>query len=314
MNIDAKQLDEVFVYNPRPMFEVDERWYTVPRDNRYALSTSGRLAFSSDGKTGFKILYPSFTNNEDGYIVKWRGNTTQEFISVSALIGEVFFSNVDYYRLIAVISHPKNRRWNCNLNPKMMTEYYSYLVTNCHILYCKDEETDYYISKCNGDKPNYSEHQYKHRFINRDESATHDKVVTDWHNMLQRATSEKRKEYRKDCRDNTVCDEWYDISNFSAWYYHNRYYYSGTYGDLQLDKDLISFGMYPHYSPINCCFLPSQINSICKKSGLSVKTVETMKEFISIETIREEIPTEILDRCREWIYKYYDNEEVIKDE
>lgn len=60
-----------------------------------------------------------------------------------------------------------------------------------------------------------------------------------------------------------VCEHWHNFQNFAEWFYErdNPFNY-----DIQLDKDLFSFGMETSfYSPDTCCLLSSQINQSLSK-------------------------------------------------
>lgn len=74
-----------------------------------------------------------------------------------------------------------------------------------------------------------------------------------WYNMIYRC------QHCSSYNNVTVCDEWYDFSNFLKWY-NNQYKELGWH----LDKDILSVGSRV-YSPQTCCFLPPELNTFFEK-------------------------------------------------
>jgi hypothetical protein len=83
-----------------------------------------------------------------------------------------------------------------------------------------------------------------------------EKAYTTWNSMLDRCYGSRSNNstYSNVC----VCMRWLNYQNFANWYYDN--YING----FELDKDLIGDGT--KYSPETCCFLPSKINTVLRKS------------------------------------------------
>ena len=310
MIIDAANIKEVFVYNPRPRLDDNERWYQVPRDHRYAFSTSGNLVFSENGRN-WKTIERSYhcdiveKNEEeyiskygDAYCVKWAGEDNESLVFISELINMVFFPDIKAYKILPQVSYPTNRKWNYE---EGADNKWSYYVTRCHVLFSQAEFIEYIRSKQAGEQPKYPQDQFIHHFINRDENITQKKLIRDWHNVLQRTTNEERKEARPDNRDSIICEEWLDLHNFAKWYFENRYPYSGEYGKLEIDKDILNFGRTTEYSPEFCCFLPSKINKLIgRKCSNKKERAKKLRKFISDEQPRYEVPETILKTLTKW--------------
>ena len=82
-----------------------------------------------------------------------------------------------------------------------------------------------------------------------------------WRGMLRRCYDEKwwlREPSYKEC---SVCEEWYNYTNFKKWYEEN--YYEIPNERMCLDKDILVKNN-KIYSPITCCICPTRINSIFK--------------------------------------------------
>lgn len=303
MIIDASKLNEVYVPNPRPMIDCFERWYVVPIDHRYAFSTSGSLAFSKDGLSKWKVQkrHQSIINGVvvDGYYIKWQGHRNDGFVTVAELFKITFFSGVSCV-LIPQISYSTKRKWHLEDDAKE-DNLYSYHVEDCHLIFSKADLTEYTQSKLETRSPTYPVSQYRHKFINRDESLDHIKPLRDWHNMLERSFSESRKAYRPDNQDTTCCSEWLDFDPFYNWYIRNRYNYTGAYGKLALDKDALNFCQTKEYAPQYCCFLPSKVNSWLKSPCRTRHArAKKLRAFIEAERQRGEVPEKILACLEEW--------------
>ena len=73
-----------------------------------------------------------------------------------------------------------------------------------------------------------------------------------WHSILQRTIDGKYKEKDNCYKNCSIVDEWLVFSNFKLWF--DKHYVEG----FNIDKDLLGGKIY---SPDNCVFLPSEINS-----------------------------------------------------
>lgn len=79
-----------------------------------------------------------------------------------------------------------------------------------------------------------------------------------WYNMMQRCYNPKYHDTQPTYVDCSVTTEWHDYQVFAEWFYNNKYSNNGYH----LDKDIL----VPNnkvYSPETCCFVPSELNTLC---------------------------------------------------
>lgn len=86
---------------------------------------------------------------------------------------------------------------------------------------------------------------------------TRTKIRKLWQGMLERGHSERHKKENPSYEGVTVCSEWHNLQNFAEWVLAQKFFNVGYH----LDKDILVSGNKV-YSPENCCFVPSQINSL----------------------------------------------------
>lgn len=79
-----------------------------------------------------------------------------------------------------------------------------------------------------------------------------------WSSMLLRCYDMKHHLREPSYIGCSVCDEWLVFSNFQAWFNNPD---NGHFVGCQLDKDLLVSGNRI-YSPLTCCFLPREINTL----------------------------------------------------
>lgn len=84
-----------------------------------------------------------------------------------------------------------------------------------------------------------------------------------WNDMIRRCYSEDSYINSPSYVDCTVCEEWHSFYNFYLWYLDNHY--DIEYETMAIDKDILHKGN-KIYSPDNCVFVPSNINSLFTKS------------------------------------------------
>lgn len=94
----------------------------------------------------------------------------------------------------------------------------------------------------------------------------HAKCYMIWKNMLRRCYDSKSIEKRPTYKDCEVSPEWHDFQTFSAWLDENYYEIEGE--RMALDKDILCKGN-KIYSPKNCIFVPTKINTLFIKSNSS---------------------------------------------
>lgn len=84
-----------------------------------------------------------------------------------------------------------------------------------------------------------------------------------WRGVIRRCCSESFKIERPTYKDCEICEEWHNFQTFGKWFDEN--YYQIENEDIQLDKDILHKGN-KLYSPDNCVFVPSRINSLFIKN------------------------------------------------
>lgn len=87
-----------------------------------------------------------------------------------------------------------------------------------------------------------------------------------WNNMLERCYSETTRHKFPTYAGVKVCDEWHNFQNFAEWCYRQEFINArddnGRY--YHFDKDILNPDS-KEYSPKNCCFVPSYINTLFTK-------------------------------------------------
>lgn len=78
-----------------------------------------------------------------------------------------------------------------------------------------------------------------------------------WSGMLNRCYNKKHP--NKAYIGCSVCEEWYNYTNFEKWFDENYYTIDGE--EIELDKDILIRGN-KIYSPDTCIFVPKRINSL----------------------------------------------------
>lgn len=100
----------------------------------------------------------------------------------------------------------------------------------------------------------------------RDDIDCTSRVYLRWHDMMNRCYNEKFHERNPQYKECTVCEEWWNFSNFEKWYNDNWYVIDTE--KMELDKDILFKGNN-EYSPATCCIVPHGINTLflnCKKN------------------------------------------------
>lgn len=95
-----------------------------------------------------------------------------------------------------------------------------------------------------------------------DENGKVIKSYTQWTNMLRRCYSDECQKAHPTYKGCSVCEEWYNYSNFKNWYDENYYEIEGERMDL--DKDILVKGN-KIYSPDTCVFVTQNINKLFVK-------------------------------------------------
>lgn len=103
----------------------------------------------------------------------------------------------------------------------------------------------YGVGKCTEGKYSYKTHSY---------------IYNIWHSMLERCYDEKSLEVRPTYKDVVVCEDWHNFQIFAEWVEENYVQ------NFHLDKDILFKGN-KIYAPLNCRFVPQEINKIFIKSN-----------------------------------------------
>lgn len=87
-----------------------------------------------------------------------------------------------------------------------------------------------------------------------------------WKSMMSRCYNKNFKQRNTAYKYCSVAEEWHNFQNFSSWYDENYYIIENE--KMNLDKDILVKGN-KIYSPDNCIFVPSRINSLFAKRNAS---------------------------------------------
>ena len=90
----------------------------------------------------------------------------------------------------------------------------------------------------------------------------HSPAYSTWKHMLNRCYDTKYHVKKPTYLNTVVCSEWHDFQAFAEWFYKQP----NTASGFHLDKDLINTGS-KEYSPENCSFVPSHINTLLLDCG-----------------------------------------------
>lgn len=84
------------------------------------------------------------------------------------------------------------------------------------------------------------------------------KVYLLWLGIFNRCYSDYQLERRPSYKGCTIDERWHDFQDFAKWCDEHKYSDMG----YQLDKDILVVGNKV-YSPETCCFVPSELNTLC---------------------------------------------------
>ena len=244
MKIDARKLKETIIKKVRKIAE-NERFYEVPNAKDYILSDYGRLFYKG------KLQKPVYVNGEGLY---------NEYYHIQ-FDNTIYAGLIRIDRLIALTFRP-DEKIGTLINPHRTNDKFKWRVIDLHIVRNKGEMVNYIQSKIDGVTPTYKGAGEKHGFINRIEYSRGIRrtIQSSYFSAKGRATNKGFKKRNPQYEDVTMCDEWLNSSKaYADWFITNDYYYPEP---LELDKDLITFGIGKIYSPETCCRLPHHINRL----------------------------------------------------
>lgn len=135
-------------------------------------------------------------------------------------------------------------------------EYYIIEYTNCEKVKIRFQNTGYeYITSYNHiQNLEVMDRFHKGKYGNNiGDCEVNVNAYKTWYNMIYRC------QHCKGYKDVSICEDWYNFSNFLKWY-NNQY----KEDNWHLDKDILSNNKRV-YSPETCCFLPPEINTFFEK-------------------------------------------------
>ena len=242
MKIDARKLKEVYLPKAKKIAN-DERFYSVPDADGYSLSDYGRLLY---GSKWVPVVYVSGEGIYcEYYNIKFNNN--------------LYAGLIRRDHLIALTFRP-GEKIDLLINPNITDEKTRLRVQNLHVVNGKSEIVNYIQSKIDGVLPTYAGAKEEHKIENRQEySKKINRVIEESYFAAKtRATNQKFKKRNPQYADVTMCGEWLNsMEPFAEWFFANDYYYPQP---LEVDKDLLAFGIGKIYSPKTCCRLPAKIN------------------------------------------------------
>ena len=234
MKIDARKLKEVYLPKAKKIAN-DERFYSVPDADGYSLSDYGRLLY---GSKWVPVVYISGEGIYcEYYTIKFNNN--------------LYAGLIRRDHLIALTFRP-GEKIDLLINPNITDEKTRWRVQNLHVINGKSEIVNYIQSKIDGVTPTYAGAKEEHKIENRQEySKKINRVIEESYFAAKtRATNQKFKKRNPQYADVTMCGEWLNsMEPFAEWFFTNDYYYPQP---LEVDKDLLTFGIGKIYSPKTC--------------------------------------------------------------
>ena len=135
-----------------------------------------------------------------------------------------------------------------------------------------------------------------------------------WFRMMRRCYQEGYKDFMY-YKDVIVCEEWHNFQNFAKWF--TEIYNKDTMEKWDLDKDILN-PLSKEYSPLNCCIIPHEINSIFRtsKSGKNNNLRGAMfrrgryEVYISVRNKRKYVGSSKIEEKAHEIYKKAKKEHI----
>ena len=251
MIINNQNLKEVYVPNIWSTRNKEEHFYSVPNAKSYVLSDYGTLLCKrDDGKYSRIPMSYSAELFCDAYPIQFDGEDALRIVSVRKLLAMVFYPESEPVFLY---------------NPNFCsTSENRWCIRNLHVLTSREEITEAFRSKIEHRIPNYDDQLKGATFVNRVDKPgkSYKKYLQQTcANIIDRATNPKTKAAKPQYAETTIDQEIIDDRTiFFEWALGSYYDYPD--GELQIDKDLLSFGEANRYSLKYMCFLPNYINKI----------------------------------------------------
>lgn len=256
MKIQTNRLKEVYGKWIK-VVDNDERFYQVQGASEYILSTYCRL-FRKTATGSYKLVPLKLGKIWREYEIKFDDEAAPRRMSINRLAGLVFFPDVQN-----AILEPFHDDW----------KWSSWRIDRLHLYVGSKEErqkqrVESILAKIEKREPEYDDklkrHYFEGQYLISAEMKLAKKINSDYGNMKSRSLNQAVKKLYPRYQKTKICDEWRDNPDtFKEWWIANRYDYPE---ELQIDKDILSFGQANTYAPKYCCFVPRRINDVFTSS------------------------------------------------
>lgn len=262
MKINTRNLKEIYGKNIKTIAN-DERFYQVPDASDFIFSTYCRL-FELNELNQYQLVPLKYESPWRYYRIKFDNEDVPRMMSINRLAGLVFFPDIPNAFL-----EPFHDDWN----------WKSWNIENLHLFKGSKEQrrkqrVERILALCERREPKYDDELKSHSFFRRFSLPKgiklSFKLSRDYRNMKSRSLNRGTKSRNPRYKNTRICDDWRENPDaFKQWWIDNRYDYPGE--ELQLDKDILSFGQADIYAPECCCFVPRRINDIFTASNSKLK-------------------------------------------
>lgn len=245
MKINAKKLTEVYPEGSVPRIAPDERYYLIPGASDYAMSDYGRV-YNFRQNRHERMKWDKFMG--ECYTVRFDNSKSKkgQKVSIHRLLSLTFFGGI-----------------KCRFGHGKDLGKYRWKVTDLHILRNQKQIIEYIQAKIEHRKPRYPKSQQGNVFVNRMQ-LTRTGANLMYQNAKGRATRASVKRMKPHYQDTTMETEL--IKNpqaFYKWLLKKQYYHPLG---LELDKDILTFGLGNHYSRKTMCLVPRYINDFFRET------------------------------------------------
>lgn len=268
MKINAKKLTEVYPTGNIPRIAPDERYYLIPGASDYAMSDYGRV-YNFRQNRHERMKWDKFMG--ECYTVRFDNSKSKkgQKVSIHRLLSLTFFGGI-----------------KCRFGHGKDLGKYRWKVTDLHILRNQKQIIEYIQAKIEHRKPRYPKSQQGNVFVNRMQLTRYGASII-YRNAKGRATTPSVKRTKPHYKDTTMEPEL--INNpqaFYGWLLKNQYFHPLG---LELDKDILTFGLGNTYSRKTMCLVPRYINDFFQayNSLLGYGIRERKKDGIILYTLKD---------------------------
>lgn len=250
MILDNHKLNPIYIPNIQPPIGVvNEYFYQVPGARDYAITDYGRL-YKKEEHRNYRKVNMTFLNGEDAYPIQFNDEAESKVVPVRKLMAMTFFSNEKGI-------HLQNPAFNPFSDPDKRWSLY-----NLHTLMGRDDLVEYILAKIEQREPRYDDSKKHITFKNRPEcnESFHKFVNRTRSNMRSRATNPGTKIRNPRYIDTTIDEDLGKSSQLlGQWMLDNWYDYPAR---LEIDKDVLGYGVTNRYDLDHIALLPYSINNI----------------------------------------------------